>query len=48
MPRVVHDYRELNANTIKDYTSLSRQDNIIEDMARARIRGKIDLLLTYR
>jgi hypothetical protein len=47
MPRVVHDYRELNANTIKDHTPLPRQDNIIEDMARARIRGKIDLPLAY-
>ena len=47
MPRVVHDYRELNANTIKDHTPLPRQDNIIEDMARAQIRGKIDLPLAY-
>jgi hypothetical protein len=46
MPRVVHDYRELNASTIKDHTPLPRQDNIIEDMARARIRG-IDLPLAY-
>ena len=48
MPRVVHDYRELNASIIKDYTPLPRQDYIIEDIARARIRGKIDLPLAYR
>jgi len=48
MLRVVYNYRELNASTIKDYISLSRQDYIIEDIARARIRGKIDLPLAYR
>jgi hypothetical protein len=47
MPRVVHDYRELNANTIKDHTPLPRQDDIIEEMGRAQIRGKIDLPLAY-
>jgi hypothetical protein len=48
MLRVVYNYRELNTNTIKDYTLLPHQDNIIEDIARAWIYGKIDLLLAYR
>ena len=42
-PRVVHDYRSLNANTVKDHTPLPRQDEIIEMLAKAVIRGKIDL-----
>ena len=44
MPRVVHDYRALNAETVKDHTPLTRQEDIIESMARAVIRGKIDLV----
>jgi hypothetical protein len=29
MPRVVHDYRALNENTVKDHTPLPRQDVIM-------------------
>ena len=47
MPRVVHDYRAVNAKTVKDYTPLTRQDDIIESLARAKIRGKIDLVCAY-
>jgi hypothetical protein len=47
MPRVVHDYRKLNANTVKDHTPLPRQDEIIEVMARATVRGTIDLPNAY-
>jgi hypothetical protein len=47
MPRVVHDYRALNSHTIKDHTPLPRQDDIIESMAKAKIRGKLDLPLAY-
>ena len=47
MPRVVHDYRALNAKTIKDHTPLTRQDDIIEPLAKAKIRGKIDLVCAY-
>ena len=47
MPRVVHDYRALNAETIKDHTPLPRQDDIMECMARAKVRGKIDLVCAY-
>ena len=47
MPRVVHDYRALNAKTIKDHTPLTRQDDIIELLAKAKIRGKIDLICAY-
>lgn len=44
MPRVVHDYRGDNAKTVKDYTPLTRQDDIIENLAWAKVRGKIDLI----
>jgi hypothetical protein len=47
MPRVVHDYRAVNAKTIKDHTPLTRQDDIIENLAKARVRGKIDLICAY-
>jgi hypothetical protein len=47
MPRAVHDYRTVNAKTVKDYTPLTRQDDIIESLARAKIRGKIDLVCAY-
>lgn len=47
MPRVVHDYRALNAETIKDHTPLMRQEDILDCMARASIRGKIDLVCAY-
>jgi len=43
LPRVVHDYRALNANTVKDHTPLPRQDEIIELFAKGEVRGKIDL-----
>ena len=41
-PRVVHDYRELNDNTVKDYTLIPSQDEVIEMIARAKVHGKID------
>jgi hypothetical protein len=47
MPRVVHDYRGVNAKTVKDYTPLTRQDDIIENLARATVRGKINLICAY-
>src|SRR5436190_17747897 len=47
MPRVVHDYRAINAKTLKDHTPLTRQDDIIERLAMAKIRGKIDLICAY-
>ena len=47
MPRVVHDYRALNAETVKDHTPLMRQEDILECMARAIVRGKIDLVCAY-
>jgi hypothetical protein len=43
IPRVVHDYRQLNENTIKDHT----QEDIIRPMARAKIRGKMDMPMSY-
>jgi len=47
MPRVVHDYRALNAETVKDHTLLTHQEDIIDCMARAVVRGKIDLVCAY-
>jgi hypothetical protein len=46
-PRVVHDYRQLNENTVKDHTPLPRQDEILQHLANAQIRGKIDLTNAY-
>jgi hypothetical protein len=46
-PRVVHDYRELNERTVKDHTPLPRQDEILELLVNAVVRGKIDLVNAY-
>ena len=46
-PRVVHDYRLLNDNTVKDHTPLPRQDRIIEVAVQAKVRGKIDMVSAY-
>ena len=46
-PRVVHDYRALNENTVKDHTPLPRQDQILECGARATVRGQVDLVSGY-
>ena len=47
MPRVVHDYRALNTETVKDHTPLMRQEDILDCMAHALVRGKIDLVCAY-
>ena len=47
MPRVLHDYRELNENTIKDHTSLPRQDVVIRSCAKGKFCGKIDFVSSY-
>jgi Reverse transcriptase (RNA-dependent DNA polymerase) len=47
MPRVVHDYQGVNAETVKDHTLLTQQGDIIDCMARALVRGKIDLVCAY-
>ena len=46
-PRIVHDYRALNEKTVKDHTPLPRQDEILELLVRAIIRGKIDLVNAF-
>ena len=46
-PRVVHDYRALNDNTVKDHTPLPRQDYILERAAGTVVRGSIDLVSSY-
>ena len=46
-PRVVHDYRALNDNTVKDHTPVPHQDRILEVAIRAHIRGVIDMVSAY-
>jgi RNase H-like domain found in reverse transcriptase/Reverse transcriptase (RNA-dependent DNA polymerase) len=46
-PRVVHDYRALNDNTVKDHTPLPRQDEILEPFVSAKVWGKIDMPESY-
>ena len=46
-PRVVHDYRGLNDNTVKDHTPVPCQDGILDSCARATIRGIIDMVSAY-
>ncbi|SJL16310.1 uncharacterized protein ARMOST_19830 [Armillaria ostoyae] len=43
----VIDCRQQNENTVKDVTPMPDQDNIREDIARARYRSKIDLSDAY-
>lgn len=45
--RVVHDYRALNENTVKDHTPVLRQEVILEHAVNARVRGKIDFISAY-
>ena len=45
--RTVIDLRQQNANTHKDVAPLPDQDNIRQDVARARYRSKIDLSNEY-
>src|SRR5436305_12413385 len=47
MLRVLHDYRALNVNTVKDHTLLSRQDEIIESSAKAKVWRKLDQRNAY-
>jgi hypothetical protein len=45
--RIVHDYRELNANTILDYYLLLIQEDITRLIAHAKIRSKLDFSIAY-
>jgi hypothetical protein len=45
--RTVVDARQRNENTVKDITPLPDQEVIREDVARGRIRSKIDLSDAY-
>jgi hypothetical protein len=47
MPRVVHDYRALNENTVKDHTPLPRQDDILRHGCQGTIFAKFDLPMAY-
>jgi hypothetical protein len=42
MPRVIHDYRILNENMVKDHTPLPRQDQILRRLYQASILGFMD------
>ena len=46
-PHAVHDYQALNEKTVKDHTLLPRQDEILELLVNAVVRGKIDLVSAY-
>ena len=46
-PRWVNDYRELNANTIKDNFPLPRIDDILADCAKGKIFGKMDMTNSF-
>jgi hypothetical protein len=46
-PCVVHDYRELNANTVPDHYPLPLPEDIKRPIARAKIRGKLDFPIAY-
>jgi len=47
IPRVVHDYRALNENTVKDLTPLLCQDLIIRQLAKAKYCRKLDCPNSY-
>jgi hypothetical protein len=42
MPRVVHDYRILNENTVKDHIPLPRQDQILRRLYQVVVLGFLD------
>ena len=46
-PRWVNDYRELNANTIRDNFPLPRVDDILADCAKGKIFGKMDMTNSF-
>ena len=46
-PCWVNDYRELNANTVRDSFSLPRVDDILADCAKGKIFGKIDMTNSF-
>ena len=47
MLQVVHDYRALNNNTVKDHTPVLQQDLILRRIVQAVVKGYIDLPDTY-
>jgi hypothetical protein len=46
-PRLVIDYRELNKNTIRDRTNFPRIDEILADVGKGKIFGKIDMTMAF-
>jgi hypothetical protein len=47
LPRWVNDYRQLNANTVKDRTPLPLPDEILARIAQSQIWGKIDMTNSF-
>jgi hypothetical protein len=47
MPRVVYNYRMLNENTVKNYTLLPRQDQILRRLCIAIVLGFLDYLTAF-
>jgi len=46
-PRIVHNYREVNANTVPDHTPLPAVEDVIYPFVRAKVLGKINLTDAY-
>src|ERR1700694_5031923 len=46
-PRFVHDYREVNSNTIPDHTPLPAVEDVLYPFAKAKVRAKIDMTDAY-
>ena len=47
MPCVIHDYRMLNENTVKDYTPLPRQNQILCRLALTKILSFLDCFTAF-
>ena len=45
--RVVHDYRELNENTIRQSIPIKRKDDILEKMSNSKKNSTVDLPSSY-
>jgi hypothetical protein len=45
--RMIHDYRELNENMIKDHTPLPYQEDIIRSMIYTKFHDKIDISISF-
>ena len=46
-PRIVHDYREVNANTIPDHMPLPVMEDCLYPVVKAKVRAHIDMADAY-